>query len=60
MKIFIPNQKAEDISKDILNSLIRNDEDVIQKLVYSSDIANYKQSYILIKGEPKTLVRKVY
>lgn len=61
MKIFIPNKKAKDIENtDIFTSLIRNDKEVIQKLEHYSDIAQYKQSYILIKGEPKTIVRNVY
>lgn len=60
MKIFIPNKKAKEIPRDIVDSLIQNDKDVIRKLEYSNDVVNYKQTYILIKGEPKTLVRNVY
>lgn len=60
MKIFIPNKKAEEIPRDIVDSLIQNDEDVIRKLEYFNDVVNYKQAYILIKGEPKTLVKNVY
>lgn len=60
MKIFIPNKKAKEIPRDIIDSLIQNDKDVIRKLEYSNDVVNYKQTYILVKGEPKTLVRNVY
>ena len=60
MKIFIPNKKAKEIPRDIVDSLIQNDKDVIRKLEYSNDVVNYKQTYILVKGEPKTLVRNVY
>lgn len=60
MKVFIPGKKAEEIPGEIINSLIKQDEEIIRKLEYSNSIICYKQDYILMKGEPKTLVKNVY
>ena len=61
MKIFIPNKKAEDIENtELHSSLIKGDKETIDKLEHDKDIMLYKQSYILIKGMPKTIVKNVF
>lgn len=61
MKIFIPNKTAKDIENTELHlNLIKGDKETINKLEHDKDIMLYKQSYILIKGSPKSIVRNVF
>lgn len=61
MKIFIPNKKAKDIENTELHlSLIKGDKETISKLEHENNIMLYKQSYILIKGSPKSIVKNVF
>lgn len=55
MRIFIPKEILDKCSKDEIEDLLVN----VDKLEYIKDVLWYKQRYILIKGEPKTLVRKI-
>lgn len=59
-EIFIPNNIFKNLDFEIVNKLKQSDKDISKELNRWIELDYKIETYKLLKGTPKTIVKKVY